>query len=1101
MAIQFVYGRSHSGKTKYVLEKAQALHKENKPLVFVVPEQYTHTCEKRLISYLGYIDTQKADVVSFDKMCKKINSNYPNNKRHLGNIGKSLILSKILSEIQLSYYSNASKEPGFVEVCNSQISELKKYMISSEDLLTASEKVDNKSLSLKLKDISKVYSSYQKYLENNFQDAEDDIDTLAYNLENNNLFKGYTFFFDEFSSFTPQERNIISIISSLADNVYVTFCTDANKCRNSVFKVTEETSKLLLKDCEKRGVMHKESVILGSSFYDSDELSFLEENLYADFPSKYTENTSDIRLFTSENPYSEIELLASNIVKVIKEKNARFADISVVCPDIDSYGHILRSVFETYKIPYFIDEKVPVLKHSIISFVINILDIYNSNYSGESIVNYLKSGFLDSDRDAVCYTDNFIKATRASKNVWLSDDRFSSCINSYTDDATRIEKISEIRQKYILSLSKLHDTIKGRNTVKFITEKIYAYLLQIGFDKRISEFISEFKSEGKLGLASQYENVWNTLIEVFDVLVYIMGNDTVNLKEYTKFMTVGLEQQKTGIIPTSLDEVSVGDLLRTKSGRIKYQFVIGVTDSSFPSVSRTEGIITDREKQVLSDVSIELSAKSSERAYFDRFQIYSVFTHPDSLLYISYPASNTSFEAVRPAFVIHLLRKLFPLLPLEGSITGNDNIEINTSSQALEYLSLCASSLSRGESVNDFWKDIYKYFTDSGNTEKIEIINRFINAKQPVTRLSSDVLEYMYNDTIEASVSKMQRYNSCRYSYFLQYMLYLKELKEFGLESTDVGTLIHEIIENIFNSLKTSNQGFESTDKIYFENEVSQYLNDYIKGLTDLNPDITKREIFSVTRLKDSIVDSLLALRDHMINSEFVNMGCEIEFSDDNLGPIEFELPNGKTDKIKGKIDRADSFTNEDATYIRVVDYKTGNKTFNFTDVFYGLDVQLLVYLNALVDKTPNSHPAGALYFKILNPLERKDERISDEKAETIKYVTQPMEGVIAEDDKIISAFSPNSVKLSNKLSTKQFRILGDYINHIIITTATSISEGRIETNPYKTSVSSPCEYCPYKSICNVDCIKDFSPRELNSKKKSDVFEDMETIIGKRGDV
>jgi len=1090
MDFQFIYGRAHSGKTKYISEKSAELAGMKMPLVVVVPEQFTHIAERRLISAVGHIALGQAEVLSFDRMCKRINSQYPSGKRQLGSMGKSLIVSEILADIPLIYYKSVAAQNGFVDVCSDEITEFKKYMISPDDLIAASKKVNSEALSLKLTDIANIYSAYETRLETRFSDSDDNLDILAANLEKHRPYEGITFMFDEFSSFTPQEKNIISIIAAQAKCVYVTFCLDDDPRYSSVFRVTNLTATELSAACRARGCRQLPSIRLSGSYYDSAELEFLEKNLYAEKSDAFRGDCNRLRLSVHENPYTEVSSLAHKILDLVRNHGARYRDISVVCADTESYAHIIRSTFDTYKIPYFIDEKVRVLDHAIVSFVTNILDVYLGQYSGECVINFLKSGCIKAKRDAVCSVDNFISATRASKNTWLSDERFAKALDAYADDdQAKKDAINSIRQEYILSLATLHDKIKGRNTVRFITENIYSYLIKTGFDKRIGEYISYFKEHGNQYLARQYENVWKTLIEVFDTLVYILGDKTVNLSDYRRYLTTALAQQKTGIIPTSLDEVVVGDLMRSKSEKVRYQFVIGAIDGSFPSTSAPQSIITDAEKQLLSEASVTLAPPSDERAYFDRFQIYCVFSHPDSMLCVSYPASDSDFNAVRPAFVVLLLQKMFPTLRIEGKLCDSSAHTFYAESEAVDFLARSASLISRGESADDAWKDVYKYLVDTHSHEKIHLINRLVDSGTQLTRLSPELTSGLFGDEFYTTISRLQRYNACRYSYYLEYMLVLKPRKEFGMESTDIGTLIHSIIENIFIKLDSSPDALRQADKSYFEAEVSAYLDEYIAELCEKSCEVTKREIFSVMRLKDSIVSSLMALRDHIVNSAFVPLGNEIVFDDDNIGCIELRLANGKKVKITGKIDRADAFTNEDGTFIRVVDYKTGNKTFKFTDVFYGLDVQLLVYLNALVDKTPNAHPAGALYFKILSPASPDKNREDKEELESLSYIAEPMDGVVAEDAHVLSAFSKGSVKPTNKLSTSQFQVLGDYVNSIVSASANAMADGCININPYTSAASSPCSYCPYSTICNFEDGKNGECRTLASYSKSTVFD------------
>ena len=1100
MSFQYIIGRSHSGKTKYLLKKSLELCNANKPLIFVVPEQFTHIAEKRLISTLGFIAQGKAEVLSFDRICKKINQKYPSDTNQLTSIGKSLIVSEVVSTLSLDYYSSAANQNGFAQICSDQISEFKKYLISPKMLSDASESIKNKALALKMSDISKVYEAYQNQIETRFSDSDDSLDILASNLEKHRPYEGVTFIFDEFSSFTPQEKNLISIIASQAENVYLSFCLDDSSSHLSLFKVTNKTAADLAKVCKERGVEQLKSIRLNSTFYDNKELSFLEKNLFSDKTSSFDGVNECIKVFTAENPYTEVELLASNIMDLVKNSDARFCDIGVVCPDIDSYGSIIRSAFDERNIPYFIDEKVCVLDHSIISHIKNILDVYLMQYNPESVISFLKSGCTMAERDAICYVDNYITATRANKNTWLFDDRFEASVVKFADgDLNKKELIENIRSQYILSLAKLHDSIKGRNTVLYITEKIYNYLLETKFDRKIHDLIKRFKNEGNTYLARQYETVWNTLIDVFDTLVYILGDKTVNINEYRRYLCIALSQQKTGIIPTSLDEVVVGDLMRSKSEMVKYQFVIGAIDGAFPNTSQGASIITDAEKEELSAISLELSPRQKDKAFFDRLQIYSAFTHPTDALFVSYPASDADFKSVRPAFVIYLLKKIFPKLSVEGGISKDNNENFFDSSKALEHLAKSAYLLSRGQKTDDVWKDIYAFFVKSGKSDKIELINRLIASESEVTRLSHELCEILFSNDFYSTISRIQRYNSCRYSYYLEYMLSLKEKKPFGVDSADVGTLIHSIIENVLNKLGSDNTALKNTNRSYFEKEVSDYLSAYISELTVSNGELTNREIFSVMKFKDAIVNSLMALRDHLVNSAFEVMGCEISFDDDNsdFGCIELPLKNGKKVKIRGKIDRADSFTNEDGTFIRVVDYKTGNKTFNFTDVFYGLDVQLLVYMNALVDKTENAHPAGALYFRILNPVSADKKRNDKEKLESLSYNLDPMDGIIADNANVLSAYAKGSVSTSKKLTSSQFMILGDYINHIITESANLLSDGYIEKNPYSHQNFEPCQYCAYGSICDFQNKDNFKYRSIGSKKSSEVFREMEEILYK----
>ncbi|MBQ4526580.1 MAG: exodeoxyribonuclease V subunit gamma [Clostridia bacterium] len=1092
MSLQIVYGRAHSGKTQYILDKAKELYDMSKPLVIVVPEQFTHLAEKRVLTKLGSIREGVCEVLSFDRIAKRINSSYHSDKKHLSAVGQTLIISEILSDIELKYYKAASKTPGFAEVCLSEISEFKKYLLSPDIIDDASNKSDSVELSMKLKDLSAIYSAYEKALSGKYNDSDDLLTILSENLEKHKPYSGVTFFFDEFSSFNPQERRIISALSSQAEKIYLTLCCDIDREYRMLFKPTIETGKLVKEECEKAGCKCEDSVHLVNSFYANHELCHLERYLYINPVKTLNSECNFISINSFENPYSEVESVAQKIVKLVRQNSVRYRDIGIVCSDIESYSFIIRSVFDLYDIPYFIDEKAPVLDHSIVSFVVNILNVYTGNYNAEAIVNYLKSGCVDASREDIYIAENYILATQASKNTWLDDERWNKSVALFCDgDAEKIKALNSIRNNHILTLAKLHDCIKGRHSVKYITNELYNYLIHIGFDKKISDYIHLFKSDGDFNLAKQYERVWKTLIDAFDTLVYIIGEKTVNLNQYKTYLTTALGQQKTGIIPTSLDEVIVGDVKRSKSEYVEYQFVLGVNDSLFPAGTQTGGAITDEDKLSLSALGIELSRSSDEKAYFDRFLEYTVLTHPQKELIISYSYSNADFSSLRPAFVINMVKKIFPQISVNASSVDADDYSSLTRARACEILASSAAAVSRGDNSSDTWKDIYQYFSENDSDDVIGKINFFVNNTSHVTKLSSELTQKLYSNGFYSTISRIQKYNTCRYAYYLEYMLGLKEKDVFGVKSVDIGSLIHEIIEKVFVELKNSGSSLKNADNAFFEEKADEYLNQYVKKLTDISGELSKGEVFSVMRLKKSIVKSLVAIKEHILCSKFEPLGHEIIFGEDNLGCIEIPLSNGKSVKITGKIDRADSYTNDDGTYIRVIDYKTGNKTFSFTDAFYGLDVQLIVYLNALVTLNENSHPAGALYFKIQDPLNKYDSHPDDEKLSADMVSLSKMDGIISDNPKVIDAFSPNSFSTRNKLSSTQFSALTGYINSVLEKSANAIFEGEIDINPYcKSGDNNSCNFCPYGSICNFEDGKNGDFRKLQSFSSSkSVFE------------
>lgn len=1093
MALQMIYGRANSGKTQFILEKSEELFKKNKPFIIIVPEQFTHISEKRLIEKIGSIRSDTAEVLSFERIAGRIYDLYPGNKKIIGSVGKSLIMSKVISESELKYYKGCSDQIGFSNVCAGEISMLKKYNITPAELKAAADNSSDITFKHKFADIANIYEKYDNELKISFNDSDDLLNIFNHILESEKPYIDFTFIFDEFSSFNPQEISVIASIAQQAENVFMTLTRDGDeKSVNSVFEPTYKCSAKIKNECEKRGVICKKDITLPSSYYNSEDISYLEKNLYV-YPLRKTDIIcKNIRIYTSENPYSEVSQIAAQIAALVREKKIRYRDISVVCPDVESYSNIIRSTFSMYSIPCFIDEKTDVLNHSLINFVINIFDVYINGYRSETIVNFLKSGYLNIETESIYEADNFITATGASKNTWLSDEKWVRTVESYCKDNVELKKcLDSVRSNYILPLAVFHDKVKGKKDVKYICEQLYSYLTESEFDKITADYIEHFKSENNSYMVKQYVYIWKKLIEALDMIVYIFGDKRVNLKEYRKYLFTAFSEQKIGIIPTSVDEVIVGDVLRSKSGPTKYQFIIGAVDSSFPSPQKDNSIIDDKDKAFLSSAGIDYKPDSEESSYYDRFLIYNALTHPSDALIISYPMSDSAFSSERPSFVVTLIENMFSDLKTLGGISSKSDLYLGNINFALEFLADNVRKIKNGEEADDRWQDIYYYLKTNKKNEEIQFISDTISGKNKLTCLSEKLTDKLFDREFYSTVSRMQKYNACRYSYYLQYMLSLKAKEKFGFESVDIGSLAHEIIEKIFEDISKENTDLKDTDEIYFRQKVNTYIDSFIKNSVSENCELTTRDLASVERLRDSLVMSLNVIKRHIVRSKFIPMGYELVFDDNNIGCIELDLKNGKKLKLTGKIDRADSFKDDNGTYIRVIDYKTGNKKFDYTDVFYGLDIQILIYLDALVERDPLAKHAGALYFKIDNPsFESSPEKEITEEDIDKSFV---MSGVVADAENVIKAYDPLSIILKgngeNNISFTAFKQLSEYLKNEVSKSAYAMSKGEIDINPYEISNLTPCNYCPYMSICGFNSDVNDRYRKLDKVNKMNVLD------------
>ncbi len=1068
MSLHLICGRSHSGKSTYILDTISQLAEQNKKIVLVVPEQFAHIAEKRLIKKIGHILDDSIEITSFNRLAMRTRDMAGDMRSGIITpTGKSLVMAQVIENADLEYFKTSSGQPGFVDTCINCISEFKKYNVSSEDIVAAVNNVENEILKLKLSDLNKIYTLYENAICNKYIDTDDVLDILYNLLCQNDFYCDSVFLFDEFSSFIPQEQKIIKQLINKCNDVYITLCMEKD-LTNNLFLPTITTYNILVDMCRQNHYELCDTIWLNNTYYSSEVVAFAEQNLFA-YPTKtYDGNTDNIIIAKAQNPYNEADNAARHILKLVRS-GMRYKDICIICSDIKQYNHIFRSVFPKYNIAYFIDEKTPVLSHQIVLFVLSTIDVYLNNYSYESIFNFIKSGFNDIDSVSIALLDNFILKTNVSKNTWFDNDRWDTIIQNYECSDNDKKIINDIRTKYIVPLVRFHNKIKGKTEAAHCVECLYNYLCEINLSDIINKYIVKFKKSNDTARQKEYESVWNILVNVFDEMHNVLGNKKINVAQLRKYLYVALMHQSIGIIPTSVDEVIIGDIARTRTNEVKALVVIGANEGLFPVPAKDCDAINDSDKKALAKVNIELSTTSSQQSFYNQFLIYKVFSMPDIHMYVSYTSADCSYHTLAPSFAVERLKKIFGKSVSDDSFENIQSADVITSGKTVnEYLATVVKKATKGQPHIKEWDAVYNYFkkTKKSSLDKIE---SFIKYNNPIKPLSKDNLNINY-DSMYTTISRLQQYKACHYSYFLTYMLKLTERPQPKLKSLDLGIIVHDILEKICVGMASDNVTFKNADHKYFETKVDAYLNSYIETLGTQYAQLSKRELYCVKRLKNALLLCFEMLQKQIVNSKFVPIGYEIKFDDENIGCINILLDDGNVLKITGKIDRADAYTTQDNTFLRVIDYKTGKKTFNLTDVVNGLDIQLLVYLNALVDGDCKNTYGGAFFFTLDDVLISSKNNMSDDEIAAKIENAMKLKGIVADNDEVINAFDQLTVKnAKNKGTITQFKAMSKYLKKLIADLWKEVCSGNILPTPYKHGTKMPCNYCPYASICRIN--------------------------------
>ncbi|MBR1803034.1 MAG: helicase-exonuclease AddAB subunit AddB [Clostridia bacterium] len=1108
MSLKIVYGTSGTGKSNYLFEEiAQKLRQNDRKIYIITPEQFSFTLEQKLLEVSEHAAVLQAEVLTFKRMAYRIlNEVGGTTKTMLTESGRSMLLSHILFQAkgELSFLGKSEEN---VELLERQITELKKHHILPESLQEVIRNTQNRYLQEKLKDISLIYEKYTESMLEKYIDENDTLDLLAMELEEAQDFKSCDIYIDEFAGFTPQEYAILRILLKISHEVTITVCTDSltlsENADTDVFYANKKTVEKLLNLAKEEEVPVSSKVHLSEAKrFHTPELQHIAQNLVAPFYTKYEEKPTNLSLFLANNPYSEIEHIAMQIVKLVKEENYHYQEISVITQNTDQYASLCKAIFAQYQIPIFIDQKKDLTQNILVKLVISLLEVFAKNWSYEAVFGYLKTNFTSLSKEEISYLENYCLKWGIKGNKWYDKEW-----NFYDETEEEKQKILYYREQTIQPLLQFKAKLKGVKTVKEITKAIYEFLLENQIDQKLQEKAQQLEELGELEIAKEYETSWKILMDLFDEIVLVLGDTKVSFDLYQKILKMGLKSSSLGKIPGTADQVIVGNIDRSRTHKVKAMFIIGMNDGAFPNTQKDEGFLDDQDREILKEQGMELAKGTMEQLYDDNFNIYKAFTTAEEKLFLSYVSSDSEGKSLRPSMFIHKMKRMFPTLEETSDIIERPS-EILLSSTTLDELLMQLRKLCQGEEIELKWFAVYQYYEKS-EPKKLQHALQALQRVNQLENLEKETLQKLYGTTLKTSVSRLEQFEACAFSYYLKYGLKLQEKDTLKVEAVDTGSFMHEVIDRFFEIATEEGKNVKQmTDE-----EVKEATEQIVENLLQekryyIFNAIPKYRVLA-GRLKRVIAKSMKYIVDSLKYSEFEVLGHELEFkAGKEYPPIVFELQDGKKVEITGKIDRVDIAKTADGNYIRIIDYKSSSKNINLNEVVAGLQLQLLTYLDATC-KEENVLPAGVLYFHLLDPILNSDKNLSEEEITEELRKQFKMQGLILADSQIIRkmdttlekgnsniipAYLTKDGEVSNKPSTitrEQFENLQKYTEKIIKQISNEILEGNIEITPYYQiqTKKTPCQYCSYKSICQFNQITKDSYRYIPNFDKDTILE------------
>lgn len=1125
MSLQFVLGGSGRGKTYFMQHLITEEAKKNPKCqyIFLVPEQFTMQTQKELIAMSDVKGIMNIDVQSFLRLAFRVFSETgAGNTPVLDDMGKTMILKKVLINLeeQLGYFSKNIHKKGYVQEIKSFLSELLQYGADEQtidEMIKASGK--HPVLAKKLADIKVIYKGFMDYLKEHYITSEEILTVLADVTEESCILRDSIVCLDGFTGFTPTQYRFIERLLRTAGKVYVSVTIDRREsivkpgAHHGLFYLSQQTICRLRRIAQENRVEVCPEIWTGSKrketrFQDAEDLFALENNLFR-YPLKETGNEiKDISIHVLKQPEKEVEFALQQIRSLLREGVCRYRDIAVITGDLSVYGMLAGEVFERAGIPCFVDQKKSILANPFVQMIDNAIEIFLSGFQIEKVLSFEKNLFSRVAGEEVDLLDNFLRATgirgfKKWNEVWECKKVFRGASKEELEKINL--RIDEVRVEFLEQMQELYETVgTGKHTVYEFAKAFCEWMEREGFFRKIEKLVEEFTAENDLAMAREYEQVYEIVLGVFDRLVELLGDEQMTLREFKEILDTGFREARIGLIPPGVDQVVVGDINRTRLAHVKYLFFLGMNDCNIPKSGSRGGVISDSERLFLADEEFELAPTTRENIYTEQFYLYLNLTKPSKHLYLTYCESGNDGKQQNPSYIVDRLQKIFPKLAVCVEENRKDDCYLLHNNMGRDYL---IHGLRNRDFQEKKWQEVFRFY--KGSEMKSRECRQLVAAafyREEETVLSKEVVKALYHDILTGSTSQFEQYAACAFSYFMRYGLHLKEREEHQVEFFDIGNIVHEALELYTKELiqegKNWNEISEKEQYVRANQCINAVVERYKNGLL-YN---TERDTYLITRLRRLLARTVWAITKQMELGQFRTVDSEISFEilQHTKGEeVIRELEGEKDDLLRlvGRIDRIDSMKEEGKTYLKVVDYKTGKKNISLSDLYYGLQMQLMIYLKAgtseLERKTKTVViPAGVLYYNIDDPMaEGKADKAS---IENVILKGLKMDGLLNEDNPVLPSldsgflgengglaanrssdilpFATNKdgtlKKISKTVTTKDFADLMEYTEKKLMDIRDEIMGGKIAINPYRKTDSAgetACGYCPYHSICRFD--------------------------------
>ena len=1129
MSLRFYFGASGAGKSRQLYEEIISRSMENPKQNFfiIVPDQFTMQTQKDLVTLHKRGGIMNIDVLSFGRLSHRILEEVGSRQIPvLDDTGKSLVLQKVAAGLkeQLPTLGSLLHKQGYIHEVKSAISEFMQYGIGTEDVGKLIQFATKRgALVQKLTDLETLYKGFMEYIQDKFITTEETLDVVRVSLSKSRLLPGSVVVFDGFTGFTPIQNRLIQELMTVCEETIVTVTLGEGEDpyrqdgEQKLFHLSKKTVADLCRLAKETNVERGEDVVIchGSAhrFIHAPALQHLEHNLFRYVWEPYGEEQQEIHMFEAVTPADEVHQTGLAIGELIRSGLA-YRDIAVISGDLESYAPYVESEFAQLGIPCFIDHTRGMVLNPMIESIKSALELYLKDFSYESVFHYLRSGLSDIPVEVVDELENYVIQTgMRGYRKWSR--LFTHKTAAMGENEEALNRLNEVREQFLNQVEMLRGEKKD-STASYV-ERLYDFLVENKVQQKLTDYEAMFESMGDLAKAREYAQIYRLVMDLLNQIYSLLGEETISLQEFSDILEAGFGEIQVGTIPQNVDRVLVGDMERTRLKQVKALFFMGVNDGNIPKSASKGGIISDMDREFLQESELELAPTPRQKMYIQRFYLYLNLTKPSEQLYLSYSKMNREGKSIRPSYLIDMVRKMFPAMTVEYPQNRSALEQIGTYGEGTRFLAEELREYAEGVLAEEKKSEFFTLYEAYEEKDERKLLTDAAFSRYRDSALSKAVARAVYGKNLENSVTRLETFASCAYRHFLQYGLTLREREEFGFETVDMGNVYHAVLEIFAGKLTENGYTWFDFPEEYAKEAVKEALESYAATYGDTVLYSNARNEYAITRMCRILTRTVLTLQKQLQRGTFRPENYEVSFRfAEDLESINVALSDKERMHLRGRIDRVDVAETADKVYVKVIDYKSGNRQFDLAALYYGLQLQLVVYMNAAVEMEAKRHPdkevvpAAMLYYHIDDPTVESAVELTDEEinqqilgklrmtgvvnsepdiVERLDRLMQDKSDVIPVEKKKDGSFSARS----SVMSREELQIVSDYVGHKVKSIGREILDGTISVNPFEKGQDNACTFCAYKRVCGFDeKIPGYEKRNLPETDKNEILKKMQ---------